>query len=37
MKFALSTRVPSISVERFLKGAQFLNATRVAAATGCFL
>ena len=37
MKFALSTRVPSISVERFLKGAQFLNATRVAAAIGCFL
>ena len=37
IKFASSTRVPSISVEHFSNGAQFLNATCVAAVSGCFL
>ena len=31
MKFASSTKVPSISVEHFPNGAQFLNATCVVA------
>ena len=35
--FASSTRVPSISVEHFSNGAQFLNTTCVAASSGCFL
>ena len=37
IKFASSTRVPSISVEQFLNVAQFLNTTCVAASSGCFL
>ena len=37
IKFASSTNVPSISVLQFLNGAQFLNATYVAALSGCFL
>ena len=37
VKSVSSTRVPSISVEHFLNGAQFLNITCVAAASGCFL
>ena len=37
IKFASSTRVPSISVEHFSNGAQFLNTTCVAASSGCFL
>ena len=37
IKSGSSTRVPSISVENFLNGAQFLNTTCVAATSGCFL
>ena len=37
IKFASSRRVPSISVEHFSNGAQFLNITCVAASSGCFL
>ena len=36
IKFALSTNVPSISAVQFSNGAQLLNATCVAAASGCF-
>ena len=35
IKFA--SWVPSISVEQFLNGAQFLNTTCVAASSDCFL
>ena len=37
IKSGSSTRVPSISVENFLNGAQSLNTTCVAATSGCFL
>ena len=37
IKFASSTRVPSISVEHFSNRAQLLNATCVFAVSGCFL
>ena len=37
IRSASSTRVPSISVEHFSNGAQFLNATCVAASGSCFL
>ena len=37
IKSGSSTRVPSISVENFLNGAQFLNTTCVAATSRCFL
>ena len=35
--FASSKRVPSVFVEDFSNSAQFLNATCVAAVSGCFL
>ena len=37
IKFASSTKVPSISIEHFSNGAQFLTATCVAAVSCCFL
>ena len=37
IKSVSSTRVPSISVEHFLNGAQFLNTTCVASVSGGFL
>ena len=37
IKFASPTRVPLISVEHFSNGAEFLNTTCVASASGCFL
>ena len=37
IKFASSTRIPAISVERFSNGAQFLHASCVVAASGCFI
>ena len=37
IKSLSSARVPSISVEHFLNGAQFLNTTCVAAVSACFL
>ena len=37
IKSVSSTRVPSVSVEHFSNGAQFLNPTCVAALSGCFL
>ena len=36
IKSVSSTRVPSISVEHFLNGAQFLTTACVAALSGCF-
>ena len=36
IKFASPTRVPSISVELYSNGAQFLNATWVASVSGYF-
>ena len=36
IKCVSTTRVPSISVEHFLNGAQFLNTACVAALSGCF-
>ena len=37
IKFASSTRVPSISVEYFSNGAQLLNTTCVAASSTCIV
>ena len=37
IKPASSTRVPLVSVEHSLNGAQFLNTNCVASASGCFL
>ena len=36
IKFASSTKVPSISVEHSSNGAQFLNTACVASSSGCF-